>query len=90
MAEIAKLTVRVTSSRTSSVVRTSTTGRYISTPVNTIDIAATGQPIYTNASPKAFWTAVLASVQAEIAALPLCPPQSWPSSCRPLRRWWWP
>lgn len=70
MAETAKLTVRVTSSRTSSVVRTSTTGRYISTPVNTIEVNATGQPIYTNASAKAFWTAVLATVQAEIAALP--------------------
>lgn len=70
MAEIAKLTVRVTSSRTASVVRTSTTGRYISTPVNTIDLTATGQPIYTNASAKAFWEAVLATVQAEIAALP--------------------
>lgn len=70
MAEIAKLTVRVTSSRTASVVRTSTTGRYISTPVNTIDLNATGQPIFTNATAKAFWTSVLVAVQAEIAALP--------------------
>jgi len=86
MAEIAKLTVRVTSSRTSSVLRTSTTGRYISTPVNTIDLAMPGQPIFTNASAKGFWTAVLAAVTAEIAALPLCPPQTWPSSYRPF----WP
>lgn len=70
MAEVAKLTVRVTSSRTSSVVRISTTGRYISTPVNTVDIAATGQPIFTNASAKAFWQAALVAVSAEIAALP--------------------
>jgi hypothetical protein len=70
VATVAKLTVRVGSSRSSSTVKTGTTGVYLSTPMNTIEINSTGQPIFTTASPKAFWTAVLAAVQAEIAALP--------------------
>lgn len=70
MATPTKLTVRVSSSRSASVVKVSTAGQYMSTSMNTITIDATGQPIFTTSSPKAFWTAVLAAVQAEIAALP--------------------
>lgn len=70
VATVAKMTVRVSSSRSASRVQVSSNGRYISTPMNTIELNETGQPIYTTASPKAFWTAVLADVQAAIAALP--------------------
>lgn len=88
MATVAKLTVRVTSSRSASVVKVGTTGRYIATPMNDIEIDATGQPIFTTASPKAFWTAVLAVCQAEIAALPLCLPSTGRPSYRPSWRCW--
>lgn len=70
MATVAKLTVRVTSSRSASRVRIGTTGIYLSTPMNTVEVDATGQPIFTTASAKAFWGAVLAVAQSEIAALP--------------------
>jgi hypothetical protein len=70
MAAVTKLTVRVYSSRSASRVVIGTTGTYLSAPMNTIEINATGQPIFTTSSTKAFWTAVLAVAQAEIAALP--------------------
>lgn len=70
MAVVAKLTVRVTSSRSASIVKVGTTGTYLSTSMNDIEVDATGQPIFTTASSKAFWGAVLTAVQAEIAALP--------------------
>jgi uncharacterized protein (DUF2345 family) len=71
VATTAKLTVRVTSSRSASRVRIGTTGRYISFDVNGIEADETGQPIFTTASQHAFWGAVLTEVQAVIAASPL-------------------
>lgn len=66
----AKLTVSVTSSNARSTVRISTSGRYKDLLTNGINLFVPAQPLYTTATAKAFWTAVLAEVQAEIAALP--------------------
>lgn len=70
MATTARLDIRVTSSRSASKVVVSTTGRYVSTPMNTIEITAGSQPLFTTASPKAFWLAVLAVATAQVNALP--------------------
>lgn len=71
MATTAKLTVRVTSSRSASRVQVSTNGRYISFETNGITFDETGQPIFTTASQHAFWGAVLDVVQAAVAGSPL-------------------
>lgn len=70
MATTARLDIRVTSSRSASKVVVSTTGRYVSTPVNTVEAVGTGLPLFTTASPKAFWLAVLAVATAQVNALP--------------------
>jgi hypothetical protein len=70
VATTARMDVRVTSTRSASKIVISTVGRYVSTPVNTIEITAAAQPLFTTASPKAFWLAVLAIVQAQVSALP--------------------
>jgi len=70
MSDSAKMTVRVTSSSSASVVSIATAGRYKGTNVNSVRVNLTGEPLYTNASAKAFWTAVLVTVQAYIASLP--------------------
>lgn len=71
MATTAKMTIRVTSSRSASRVRIGTAGRYISFPVNGIEFDETGQPIFTTASQHAFWGAVLAVVTTAVAGSPL-------------------
>ena len=69
MADTAKLTIRVTSGRTASTVRFSTTGRYRSLQTGGISEQLLGQPLYTTADALHFWAAVLAAVQAEITSL---------------------
>jgi hypothetical protein len=70
MATTAKLTVFVTSSRGKSVVRIGTTGKYVSTPVNTIEITVPNAPLMTTSSTGAFWRAVMAIVDAQLATVP--------------------
>lgn len=70
MATTAKMTLFVTSTRATSRVRIGTTGKYVSTPVNDIEINLTGQPLLTTASSKAFWLAVIAIAQTAVSALP--------------------
>lgn len=66
MATLAKLTVRVTSTRGASQVRYSTSGKYVSLDVNTLSAYLSGQPIQPTSSVAAFWTSVLAIVAAKI------------------------
>ena len=68
MANDSKITIRVSSSRGASTVQFSTTGRYVSFPTTGYNFTLPGQPIQPTSSLKAFWTSVLAIVQAEIAA----------------------
>lgn len=60
----------VTRTNSASNVTFSTTGRYAAIDTNTLTQGPVSEPLYTTASQKAFWTAVLASVQALIAAGP--------------------
>lgn len=69
MANRARISIWVTSTRGASQVRYNTVGRYVSTDVNTISDYLHSQPIFTTASPAAFWLAVLPIVQADITAL---------------------
>lgn len=68
MASQSKITIRVGSSRGASTVSYTTTGTYVSFPTSGYQVDLTGQPIQPTSSLKAFWTSVLAIVQAEIAA----------------------
>lgn len=70
MANQAKLTVRVGSSRGASSVSFSTAGRYINLPTNGISADLARQPVQPTTTAKAFWQSVLAIVTAEINALP--------------------
>lgn len=70
MATTAKLTVFVTSTRSKSVVRIGTVGRYVSTPVNTVEITIPNAPLMTTASTGAFWRAVMAVVDGALAGVP--------------------
>lgn len=68
MATRARISITVTSTRGASQIRYNTVGRYVSTNVNTISDFLQDQPILTTSSPEAFWGAVIAIVQADIAA----------------------
>lgn len=68
MANIAKLTIRVTASRNYSTVRYSTGGKYRSLIVGDVQNQMNLQSVFTTSGSKAFWDAVLPLVQADIAA----------------------
>jgi hypothetical protein len=70
MSAQAKITIRVTSTRGGSNINFSSTGAYVSTPMNGYQVALSGQPIQPTIDQKTFWTSVLAVVQAQIAANP--------------------
>lgn len=70
MATTAKMTLFVTSTRANSRIRIGTVGRYVSTPVNDVEIDLHGQPLLTTASSKEFWQAVLAIASTNVNALP--------------------
>ena len=70
MATQAKITVRVTSTRGASTVSYSSTGAYVSTPVNGYSVTLTDQAIMPTTDEKTFWLAVLAVVQAQITESP--------------------
>lgn len=70
MAAQAKFTVRVTSTRGGSNLQFSSSGSYISTPMNGYSVDLPGEAVQPTADQKTFWTSVLAIVQAQIAASP--------------------
>lgn len=70
MAAQAKITIRVTSTRGGSNVQFTSTGSYVSTPVNGYSVALPGEPIQPTIDDKTFWTSVLAIVQGYITANP--------------------
>jgi hypothetical protein len=70
MANLAKLTVRVTSQRGASNISISSAGRYISLPTNGIAIGLPRSPIQPTSTNGAFWRSVLTIVTAQINALP--------------------
>jgi hypothetical protein len=69
MAQRARMSLTVTSSRTAAAVRVSTIGSYKGLPVNTVDAVLTDQPLFSNADAKTFWLGVLAVVQAYVSSL---------------------
>ena len=69
MADLAKLTIRVTSNRGSSNVQFSTTGRYVRLVTAGINVDALGEPVQPTTTAKAFWLSVLTIVQAQLTAL---------------------
>jgi hypothetical protein len=70
MSAVATIAVRVRAARGSSNVTISTSGRYVGLTTNAINLTVNRQPVQPTASAKAFWTSVLAIVQAQITALP--------------------
>jgi len=69
MADQAKMTIRVVGTRAGSSVQFSTAGRYkgLVTAGTTVDMPM--QAVQPTSSSKAFWTSVLALVEAKIATL---------------------
>lgn len=70
MAQLAKLTLRVTKTRSKSRLRVTGAGAYASLTVNTVKVDEPSQPLYTTTGPRAFWLAVLADATAAVTALP--------------------
>lgn len=66
MGSVAKLTIRVRSSRGASTVQYSTNGRYVSLPTNTLTNNLTQQPIQPTTTPQAFWGSVMDIVEQDI------------------------
>lgn len=69
MASKAEIVVRVTSTRGASTISFTSKGRYVSFTTAGYQVVLPKQAIQPTTSLKAFWTSVLAIVQAEIAAL---------------------
>jgi len=70
VARRSKITIYVGRSRNVSNTSVRTTGVYGALDVGQITIDTPNLPLYTTASPKAFWGAVLTEAQAQLAALP--------------------
>lgn len=70
MANLAKMTVRVTSQRGASNISFSTAGRYVSLATNGISVNLPRSAVQPTATSGAFWRSVLAVVQAQVALLP--------------------
>lgn len=70
MSAQAKLIIRVTSTRGGSNFQFTSSGSYVSTPMNGYNVALPGQAIQPTADQRAFWLSVLAVVQAQITELP--------------------
>lgn len=69
MARPAKLTIYVNRSRNFSATRVRSTGTYGALDTSGITIDTPSLPLFTTASAKAYWQAVLTEVQAQLAAL---------------------
>lgn len=70
MAQLAKLDIRVTKTRSKSRLRVASHGAYASLQVNTVHTDNPAAALYTTAGPRAFWLAVLADATAAVTALP--------------------
>lgn len=70
MARQAKLVVYVTKSNTKSHLRVTTVGTYAGISMKLAAIDVPGEPLFTTATPKAFWLAVLAEAQNQVNLLP--------------------
>lgn len=70
MARRCKITIYVGRSRNASNTSVRTAGQYGALAAGGITIDTSNLPLYTTATPKAFWQAVLTEVQAQLAALP--------------------
>lgn len=70
MARGAKITIYVNRSRNFSSTRVRTNGSYGALQTSSITIDTASLPLYTTASEKAFWQAILTEAQAQLAALP--------------------
>ena len=68
MANRARISIWVTSTRGAAQIRYGTVGRYVSLNVNTLANFMPGQPIQPTSSPAAFWDSVIALVVADINA----------------------
>jgi len=68
MANRARISIWVTSTRGASQIRYNTVGRYVTLDVNTLANYLQGQPIQPTSSVSAFWDAVIATVVADINA----------------------
>jgi hypothetical protein len=68
MAAVAKLTIRVQSSRGASRISYSTGGRYINLATNILGNDLMRQPVQPTSTDKAFWESVIAIVNADIIA----------------------
>lgn len=69
MASIAKLTVRVGVSGSTSTIKVTSSGRYATLNTNEVRQDLAQQPLQPTASEQVFWTSVLAAVQQIIAGL---------------------
>lgn len=70
MATTARMDMRVTSTRGASKLVISTYGKYVSEPVNSIEITQAGLPLYSSATDKGFWLAILNEAVTLVTALP--------------------
>lgn len=70
MARGSKIVVQVQRSKNFSSTTVRTSGLYGALVTNTINIDTPSLPLFTTASEKAYWQAVLTAVQAQLAALP--------------------
>lgn len=70
MAQLAKMDLRVTKTRTHSRLRVSSHGAYASLQVNNVHTDDSTRPLYTTAGARAFWLAILADATAAVTALP--------------------
>lgn len=70
MAVRSKFVIVVTKTSGSSIVSYSTKGRYGQINTNTLTQLLRSQPLFTTATPQAYWLAVLAAVTAAVTAGP--------------------
>lgn len=70
VASRSKITITVTSTRGGSQVNYTTNGRYASLNTNTLGQYLPSEPLFTTATPQAYWLAVLAAVTAAVTAGP--------------------
>ena len=70
MARGSKIVVQVKRSKNFSSTSVRTSGLYGALVTNSINLDTPSLPLFTTASEKAYWLAVLAAVQAQITALP--------------------
>ncbi len=73
MASMAKMTIRVGSSRGASTVSISSNGRYVSFNTSGYQRTLSGQPVQPTTSLETFWASILAIVQESLTTTPAPP-----------------